>query len=54
MKAGVKQLFLFHHDPDHSDEDIAQMLAGARRQIAAAGSAMRVEAAREGLEIVLG
>jgi phosphoribosyl 1,2-cyclic phosphodiesterase/CheY-like chemotaxis protein len=27
MVSGVKQLFLFHHDPDHSDAHIAQMLA---------------------------
>lgn len=53
IAAGVKQLFLFHHDPDHSDAQIAQMLAGARKQISEAGSPMLVEAAREGLEVTL-
>ena len=51
--AGVKQLFLFHHDPDHSDAQIAHMLASARKQVSAAGSSMLVEAAREGLEVTL-
>jgi phosphoribosyl 1,2-cyclic phosphodiesterase/CheY-like chemotaxis protein len=54
ISAGVKRLFLFHHDPDHSDSHIAQMLAGARQQVAREGSNLLVEAAREGLEIILG
>lgn len=53
LAAKVKKLFLFHHDPDHSDTQIAQMLAGARKQVAEAGSNLIVEAAREGLEVVL-
>ncbi|HEX7859168.1 MAG TPA: response regulator [Verrucomicrobiae bacterium] len=53
IAARVKQLFLFHHDPDHSDEQIAQMLAGARKLVAEAKSPLIVEAAREGFEIVL-
>src|SRR5688572_27636410 len=36
MKAGVKHLFLFHHDPDHDDAHVSRMLAGARQQAAAA------------------
>jgi phosphoribosyl 1,2-cyclic phosphodiesterase/CheY-like chemotaxis protein len=53
MKAGVKHLFLFHHDPDHDDAHIAKMLAGARVQAQEAGSKMIVDAAREGLEVFL-
>jgi phosphoribosyl 1,2-cyclic phosphodiesterase len=53
MAAQVKRLFLFHHDPDHADGQIAEMLAGARRQIEKAGSRLEVEAAREGAEVVL-
>lgn len=53
MKAGVKRLFLFHHDPDHDDQHISRMLAGAREQVAHSGSRMVVDAAREGLEVVL-
>jgi phosphoribosyl 1,2-cyclic phosphodiesterase len=53
IAAKVKQLFLFHHDPDHSDSQIAQMLASARQRVAAANSTLIIEAAREGLEVVL-
>lgn len=53
MASGVKQLFLFHHDPDHSDARIAQMLASARQQVVRARSNLQVEAAREGLEVRL-
>ena len=49
-RAGVKQLFLFHHDPQHDDEHISRMLAHARQLV---GNGTLVEAAREGLEIVL-
>jgi phosphoribosyl 1,2-cyclic phosphodiesterase/CheY-like chemotaxis protein len=51
--ANVKQLFLFHHDPDHTDAQIAHMLAGARKQVAEAKSQLQVEAAREGFELTL-
>ena len=53
IASGVKQLYLFHHDPDHSDAHIAQMLASARQQVARQRSILRVEAAREGLEVRL-
>ena len=53
LSSNVKQLYLFHHDPDHSDDHIAQMLASARKQVAAAGSSMQVEAAREGFDVTL-
>jgi len=53
MAANVKQLFLFHHDPDHNDAQIAQMLAGARKRVMEARSPLIVEAAREGLEVTL-
>jgi phosphoribosyl 1,2-cyclic phosphodiesterase/CheY-like chemotaxis protein len=54
VRAEVKQLFLFHHDPTHDDERISRMLAHAR-QIAAQqkGFETIVDAAREGLEVVL-
>lgn len=53
MKAGVKELFLFHHDPDHDDQKIAQMLAHARSLVAAKGSQLKVEAARERMTVTL-
>ncbi len=52
-RAGVKQLFLFHHDPTHDDERISRMLAHARQVASGNGNQMLVEAAREGLEVVL-
>ncbi|MBA3352253.1 MAG: hypothetical protein H0U23_07495 [Blastocatellia bacterium] len=54
MRAGVKHLFLFHHDPDHQDDKMLAMIARAEERVAAAGSPMLVSAAREGAEIVLG
>jgi len=53
MAARVKKLFLFHHDPDHDDAKVAQMLASARKHAERRGGGIQVEAAREGLEVVL-
>jgi ribonuclease BN (tRNA processing enzyme) len=54
IRADVRQLFLFHHDPDHADDVIAEMVTRAQAQADAAGSALVVTAAREGLEVELG
>jgi phosphoribosyl 1,2-cyclic phosphodiesterase/CheY-like chemotaxis protein len=53
MKAGVRKLFLFHHDPSHDDAWVDKMVGSARRMVAKAGSSMEVNAAREGVEILL-
>jgi ribonuclease BN (tRNA processing enzyme) len=53
LRANVKRLFMFHHDPDHSDEEISRMVARARQTAARHNSPLLVEAAREGLELVL-
>jgi phosphoribosyl 1,2-cyclic phosphodiesterase/CheY-like chemotaxis protein len=53
VRAGVKQLFLFHHDPDHYDNKMTALSTEAEEQVATVGSAMRVSAAREGVEYVL-
>ena len=53
LEAGVKQLFLFHHDPDHDDARITQMAADARKLVAARHGALKVDAAREGLAVEL-
>jgi phosphoribosyl 1,2-cyclic phosphodiesterase/CheY-like chemotaxis protein len=52
-RAHVKRLFLFHHDPTHDDARISRMLAHARGIAARNGDSTLVEAAREGLEVVL-
>jgi phosphoribosyl 1,2-cyclic phosphodiesterase len=52
-ESGVKRLAMFHHDPSHSDDEIDQMLAGAR-QLGAASPTLEVDAAREGTVLDLG
>jgi phosphoribosyl 1,2-cyclic phosphodiesterase len=54
VTARVRQLFLFHHDPAHDDEQISRMVAHARQIVALQGGETLVEAAREGLEVKLG
>jgi len=52
--ARVKQLFLFHHDPDHDDAQVTKMLDWARELVLMQGDEhLAVEAAREGLEYIL-
>ena len=34
LDAQVKRLFLFHHDPDHADEQIDRMVEQARKLVA--------------------
>ncbi len=53
IKAKAKRLFLFHHDPDHTDDHISRMVARARQMVAQHQSSLVVEAAREGCEVVL-
>ncbi len=53
IAAGVKQLFLFHHDPAHDDARVSRMVAHARELAARQNSALIIEAAREGLEVPL-
>jgi len=53
LKAEVKKLFLFHHDPDHDDAKIAEMADYARKLVKAQNGKMQVEAAREGLIVEL-
>lgn len=53
MRAGVKQLFLFHHDPDHDDAKIEAMVAEGQARVKENGSSLVVSAAREGAEFML-
>jgi phosphoribosyl 1,2-cyclic phosphodiesterase/ActR/RegA family two-component response regulator len=53
IKAEVKKLFLFHHDPDHDDAKISQMVDEARNLVKAQNAKLQVEAAREGLVVEL-
>jgi phosphoribosyl 1,2-cyclic phosphodiesterase len=53
LQAGVKQLSLFHHDPDHDDKRIDKMIQHARRLVAKQKGKLKVDAAREGTVIKL-
>jgi phosphoribosyl 1,2-cyclic phosphodiesterase/CheY-like chemotaxis protein len=54
VRAGVKKLVLFHHDPTHRDAWIRTQLSRARRRAEAQKSAVEIMAAAEGDEIELG
>lgn len=53
VEAKVKRLILFHHDPNHDDGKIDDMLEAARMLVIDSGQPIEVEAAREGAEIWL-
>lgn len=53
MFARVRQLYLFHHDPDHDDAQVSSMLGWARELVTLHGDVMKVDAAREGATHVL-
>src|SRR4029077_7118190 len=53
LQAEVKHLVLFHHDPDHDDAKVSQMADHARQLVAAQKSALKVDAAREGMVVDL-
>jgi len=54
LSNGVKRLYLFHHDPAHDDRYVSTMLMHAREIAQKADGTMRVDAAREGEQLVLG
>lgn len=53
LRAEVGQLFLFHHDPNHDDDTIRQMEGRARQLVKEAGGNLNLNAAREGLQLIL-
>ncbi len=53
VEAGVKQLLLFHHSPEHDDETVDAMLEQARGAAQDLGSGIEVVAAHEGMELTL-
>lgn len=53
IRAGIRELVLFHHDPDHSDAMIDAMVARARRLVTDAGAPLKIRAACERERIVL-
>ena len=53
LQAGVKHLSLFHHDPEHSDQQIDGLVRHARKLVARQRAKLRVDAAREGTQMKL-
>ena len=47
VRAGVKQLCLFHHDPDHDDKRIDAFVKHARQLVVKQKAKLKVDAARE-------
>ena len=54
LRAGVKKLVLFHHDPGHDDKKIDGYLRQARALVKKQRGRLKVVAAREGMTIQLG
>lgn len=53
VSAKVKRVFLFHHDPRHTDEHVDRMVEWGRNFVQLLGENVEVNAAQEGLELVL-
>jgi phosphoribosyl 1,2-cyclic phosphodiesterase/CheY-like chemotaxis protein len=53
LDADAHKLVLFHHDPNHDDRMIDEMVEHARSLVAKSGKLMEVEAALEGAELFL-
>ncbi len=54
IKARVKRLILFHHDPDHDDQRMDELVKHARKLAAKQKSKLKVDAACEGMTVQLG
>ncbi len=53
QEAGVKRLVLFHHEPEHADEAMDELVAAARRYAQSRGRPLDVAAAQEGMQLTL-
>ena len=53
LRAGARRLFLFHHNPLHTDADMDALELHARKLVAQSGSTLEVTAAREGMSVPL-
>lgn len=51
LDANVRKLILFHHDPNHDDRTVDEMLESARHLVVESGKPLEVDAAREGAEV---
>jgi phosphoribosyl 1,2-cyclic phosphodiesterase len=53
IRAGVERLGLFHHDPDHTDDDLDRLVELCQEEIAQAGSHVECFGVKEGMEITV-
>lgn len=53
QEAGVGKLVLFHHEPEHADEEMDALLAAARKFAKSRRQPLEVIAAQEGLTVTL-
>jgi phosphoribosyl 1,2-cyclic phosphodiesterase len=51
LRAGVKKLLLFHHDPWRTDREVAEMVGRAQELVRGANAELVVEAAQEGTTV---
>jgi ribonuclease BN (tRNA processing enzyme) len=51
--AGCRRLLLFHHEPEHDDAAIDRLLAHTRAYAREIAPTLEVDAAAEGMQIVL-
>jgi len=51
VEAGVRRLFLFHHAPSRTDEQLDDLVAHYRAELVTARRTLALDAAREGLEV---
>ena len=54
LDANVRTLSLFHHDPNHDDAMVDEMVESARHLVVESGKSLEIDAAREGAEVWLG
>jgi phosphoribosyl 1,2-cyclic phosphodiesterase len=52
-QAGCRRLILFHHEPEHDDDDLDRLLEDTRAFAAREGGSLEVDAATEGMELTL-
>ena len=53
LKAKVKQLYLVHHDPGRTDNQINNLVLNVKKTIQKKGSSMHCQAAYDGMEVFL-
>jgi ribonuclease BN (tRNA processing enzyme) len=53
QEARCRRLILFHHEPEHTDDDLDRLLADTRRYAAQVAPKLEVLAATEGMEFLL-